>query len=152
MKVKKAFGTVSHKILLQKLYHYGIRRFAHKLLKIYFASRSQFVTVQNYNSFLKSINICVPHGSILGPFLCLLCINDMPNATSCNPRLFAGTSKYLGVKLDFKLNCKPHIPLIENEVSRSVGILTTLSFSFLYTFHAMLFVHSGLEISICNRK
>ena len=88
MDIRKAFDIVSHKIL-QKLYHYGIRGLAHKLLESYLAFRSQFVTVRNCNSSLKSINIGVPQGSILGPLLFLLYINDMPNATSCNPRLFA---------------------------------------------------------------
>ena len=89
MDIRKAFDTVSHNIVLQKLYHYGIREFALKLLESYLASRSQFVTVRNCNSSLKSINVGIPQSSILGLLLFLLYINDMPNATSCNSRLFA---------------------------------------------------------------
>ena len=60
MDIRKAFDTVSHKILLQKLYGYGIRGSARELFESYFASRSRFVTMQNCSSFLKSINIGVP--------------------------------------------------------------------------------------------
>ena len=59
------------------------------LLESYLASRSQFVTVQNCNSSLKSINIGFSQGSILGPLLFFLYINALPNVTFCNPRLFA---------------------------------------------------------------
>ena len=85
LKDRKGFDTVFHKILC----HYGIRKSAHKLLESYLASRRQFVTIQNYNSFLKSTNIGVLQCSILELPLFLLYINDMWNATSCNPRLFA---------------------------------------------------------------
>ena len=88
MDLRKAFDTVSHKILLQKLSHYGIRGPAYKLIENYLHSRQQFVTINNSNSSCKSIQIGVPQGSILGPLLFLVYINDLPNATSSKPRLF----------------------------------------------------------------
>ena len=63
MDLRKAFDTVSHNILLQKLYHYGIRGPAHKLIESYFTSRKQFVSIDNVNSSAQSINIGVPQGS-----------------------------------------------------------------------------------------
>ena len=89
MDVSKAFDTVSHNILLQKLYHYGIRGIAYKLLESYLSFRNQFASVQNHHSSLKPINVGVPQGSILGPRLFLIYVNDIPNSESCNPRLFA---------------------------------------------------------------
>ena len=89
MDLQKAFGTVSHKILLQKLSHYGIRVPAYKLLENYLHSRQQFVSINNYNSSFKHIQIGVSQGSILGPLLFLVYINNLPNATSSKPRLFA---------------------------------------------------------------
>ena len=89
MDFRKAFDTVSHKILLNKLYHYGIRGPAHKLMESYLSERKQYVIIKNSSSSTRSINIGVPQGSILGPLLYLIYVNDITNATSCNPRLFA---------------------------------------------------------------
>ena len=87
--LRKAFDTVSHKILLQKLYHYGIRGPAHKLIKSYLSSRYQFVSHNSTTSSSKAINIGVPQGSILGPLLFLIYVNDLPNAIISKLRLFA---------------------------------------------------------------
>ena len=89
MNLHKAFDTVSHNILLQKWYHYGIRGPAHKLIESYLTSRKQFVSIDNVNSSALSINIGVPQGSILSPLLFLIYVNDLPNVISSKPRLFA---------------------------------------------------------------
>ena len=89
MDLRKAFDMVSHNILLQKLYHYGIRGPAYKLIESYLTSRKQFVSIDNVNSSAQSINIGVPQGSILGPLLFLININNLSNAISSKPRLFA---------------------------------------------------------------
>ena len=85
----KAFDTVSHKILLQKLYHYSIRGPAHKLIESYLFSRYQFVSHNSTTASPKAINIGVPQGSILGPLLFLIYINNLPNAIISKPCLFA---------------------------------------------------------------
>ena len=87
--LRKAFDTVSHKILLHKLHHYGIRGPAYALIKNYLTSRNKFVTFSNTSSSTKPINIGVPQGSILGPLLFLIYINDLPNAINSTLRLFA---------------------------------------------------------------
>ena len=92
MDLHKAFDTVSHKILLYKLHHYGIRGPAYALIENYLTSRNQFVTFSNTSSYTKPINIGVPQGSILGPLLFLIYINDLPNAIYSTPRLFADDS------------------------------------------------------------
>ena len=73
----KAFDTVNHEILLKKLDHYVIRSAALSWFEIYLSNRTQFVTYDSVSSNCKSISCGVPQGSILGPLLFLLYINDL---------------------------------------------------------------------------
>ena len=89
----KAFDTVDHKILLDKLYHYGVRGCAHKWFTSYLTGREQFVTYNGVKSHNQFIKCGVPQGSILGPLLFLLYINDLASVCQYTfPILFADDS------------------------------------------------------------
>ena len=75
----KAFDMVEHKILLDKLQHYGIRGPALKWLESYLSNRKQYVSINGSESSTTNIDYGVPQGSILGPLLFLVYVNDIPN-------------------------------------------------------------------------
>ena len=79
--LKKAFDTVDHKILLKKLYAYGIRGVALKLLESYLSGRFQYVVYDYQQSATLSITCGVPQGSVLGPLLFIIYMNDICNVS-----------------------------------------------------------------------
>ena len=76
--LKKAFDTVDHEILLQKLMHAGITGNALLLFKSYLINRTQRCEVNRFISRESRVKCGVPTGSILGPRFFLLYINDLP--------------------------------------------------------------------------
>ncbi len=91
--LKKAFDTCSHKILLKKLQHLGIKGMALKWFTSYLANRQQWVDIDGDLSEPREINISVLQVSILGPILFLCYINDLPNSSMLIPFLFAADTQ-----------------------------------------------------------
>ena len=93
---QKAFDTVDHQILLAKLNHYGTRGVSNDWFKSYLSNRNQYVSINGFDSGLTSINCGVPQGSVLGPLLFLLYINDLNQAIKfCKVHHFADDTNIL---------------------------------------------------------
>jgi hypothetical protein len=93
--LRKAFDTVSHDILLKKLSHYGIRGTPLRWFTSYLSNRTQQVEIEGNLYNPCPINISILQGSILGPILFLIQINDLPGVTDLKTFLFAGDTQVL---------------------------------------------------------
>ena len=118
--MSKAFDTLNHQILSEKLEFYGIRGSAHNWIASYLTERKQFVQFGSSSSFYKTITCGVPQGSILGPLLFIIYINDLPNASKImQSLLFADdTSMFYSHK-----NLSHVISVLNNELTHVVNWL-----------------------------
>ena len=89
MDFAKGFDKVSHSLLIHKLHHYGITGDINNWIKNFLSDRKQAVVVDGALSSFVSVESGVPQGSVLGPSLFLLYINDLPNGLTSTTRLFA---------------------------------------------------------------
>ena len=110
--LSKAFDTLDHTILLDKLLYYGIKGTELAWFKSYLTNRTQFVSYDGTNSRTLSITTGVPQGSILGPLLFMIYMNDIHNASSTfHAILFADDTNLTStlcsfdVNIDNKCNC-----------------------------------------------
>ena len=94
--LEKAFDTVNHKILIEKLNHYGIKGIPNKWFTSYLSNRTQSVSLNGTLSENQPVHCGVPQGSILGPLLFLIYINDMNKALKkCKVYHFADDTNLL---------------------------------------------------------
>ena len=109
-------------IFLRKLKHYGIRDSYFNWFNSYLSNRKQYVFLNGESSQLRNITCGVPQGSVLGPLLFLIYINDLPNISKIlNFYLFADdTNIYFEAETPEKLERELHTWLIVNRLSLNI--------------------------------
>ncbi len=101
MDLQKAFDTINFEILFKKLYHYGFRGHCLDWLRSYLTGRTQFTALNGVSSGPLEITCGVPQGTVLGPLLFLIYINDIPNSVKNSViKLFADDSNLFIVSKD----------------------------------------------------
>ena len=87
---EKSIGYIDHDILLKKLAHYGVDQISLTWFRSYLSDRTQRCYVNAHLSKSRSVKYGVPQGSITGPLLFLVCINDLPDClNNGSPRMYA---------------------------------------------------------------
>ena len=159
--LRKAFDTVNHKILLKKLDHYGIRGIANNWFNSYLTERYQYVYLNGESSEKKAITCGVPQGSVLGPLLFLIYINDLPNISKVlDFYLFADdTNLYCEddclKKLESKINKELKNLYLWLSVNRLALNMDKTNFVIFHPFNKPLKLNVTIKINnkaICEKK
>ena len=117
--LSKAFDTIDHSILLRKLAFYGFSHDALKLMESYLSGRTQYIDMDGISSDHLAVNVGVPQGSILGPLLFLIYVNDLPNCTKLlNATLFADDTSLASPFSLFTLNGAANVTAINVELDK----------------------------------
>lgn len=113
--LKKAFDTINHNILINKLEKYGIRGIALQWIRSYLKNRKQFVKIENFCSSCLKINCGIPQGAVLGPELFILYINDLSKVSKAlKSVLFADDTNVFFASY----NLKELVSMIEIEMGK----------------------------------
>ena len=102
--LSKAFDTVNHSVLIKKLQMYGIRGINLAWFCSYLANRKQYISLgHDLKTGTQNILCGVPQGSILGPLLFLLYVNDLPNSSVLDPIMFADDTNLFFEHTDLRI-------------------------------------------------
>ena len=101
MDLNKAFDTVDFDVLLSKLEHYGVRGVANMWFRNYLVGRTQCSEINGVQSYPRTITVGVPQGSVCGPLLFLLLINDLHHAMDMQKSFLYRNKYYLKKSLLF---------------------------------------------------
>ena len=113
---RKAFDTVPHQRLLRKLEAYGIRGKLLNWIEAFLVGRKQSVVINGTKSSLTDVKSGIPQGSVLGPLLFVVFINDMSSGVTSACKLFADDSKIYG-----PVSTEVGIQAIQKDLTQLVG-------------------------------
>ena len=117
--LSKAFDTIDHDILLRKLEFYGFSHFSLQLMESYLKDRRQYVDLDGTTSDHCGVSIGVPQGSILGPLLFLIYVNDLPNSVNLlDATLFADDTSLASSFASFTLDGAASVSAINKELDK----------------------------------
>ncbi len=125
--LSKAFDTLDHDILLHKLSYYGINGTSLNLMKSYLSGRKQFVEIDNVKSETIEIKTGVPQGSILGPLLFIIYINDIALSSNMIDFIIYADDTTLSTTLKVILKNSTHTNIsvaINQEINKKVNKLS----------------------------
>ena len=126
--MSKAFDKVWHEGLLYKLKCFGISRNLFNILKSFLSNRLQRVTLNGQNSELRVIRAGVPQGSILGPLLFLIYVNDLPQNLRSTVKLFADDVSLFSV-------VKNDVSLSANDLNHDLAMISNWSLQWKMSFN-----------------
>ena len=120
--LSKAFDTLDHKVLLTKLHYYGIRDITLNWFRSYLTKRTQYVDCNGVSSSVREIETGVPQGSILGPLLFIIYMNDIHTVSdNLNFILYADDTTLSSPMCSFTRGCNDNIEQISTSINSELN-------------------------------
>ena len=118
MDLSKAFDTLDHAILLDKLNHYGIKNNELSWFESYLSQRKQYVEINGVKSDILTLQTGVPQGSILGPLLFLIYMNDIPESSEIFDFILYADDTSLLNSINLSIPLSQDVKIINKELSK----------------------------------